>query len=284
MKKAMFWTALIVAALLAAPVLAQTPPPADPGAQPAAKAKSTAKVETDTDKVSYGLGVQLGQFIKKLGLEPNKDLFMQGLDDMIANREPAVSEKEIGDAVRAFAQKAQKEHGEKNQKEGDAFLEANKTKEGVKVTASGLQYKVITEGDGASPVATDKVKVNYAGRLIDGTEFDSSYKRGEPATFGVGQVIKGWTEALQLMKKGAKWQLFIPAALAYGSADQRTIPANSVLIFDVELLDINPPEAAQQVELDKSGGAAGKPAAGGIKLNAKPAGGQVQLNAKPAAQ
>ncbi len=269
MKKAMFWTALIALALLAAPAMAQNPPAGDAAAQPA-KEKSTAKVETDVDKVSYGLGVQLGQFLKRLSLEPNKELFMQGVDDILANREPAVGEKEISEAVKTFAQKAQKERGEKTLKEGEAFMEANKTKEGVKVLPSGLQYKVITEGDGASPAATDKVKVNYAGHLIDGTEFDSSYKRGEPATFGVGQVIKGWTEALQLMKKGAKWQLFIPAGLAYGSAEQRTIPANSVLIFDVELLDINPPEAQQQVELDKQPGAAGAAGAGQIKVEAKP--------------
>lgn len=144
-----------------------------------------------------------------------------------------------------------KEVGEKNKKEGDEFLSKNKTAEGVKSTASGLQYKVITEGKGAKPSASDMVEVHYAGTLIDGTEFDSSYKRNAPATFPVNGVIKGWTEALQLMNEGSKWKLFIPSDLAYGTMDRPGIPANSVLIFDVELLKVTKQGAKAPAEAPK---------------------------------
>ena len=136
----------------------------------------------------------------------------------------------------------QKELGEKNKTEGTKYLEENKKKAGVKTTASGLQYKVVKDGTGAQPKATDMVTVNYRGTLIDGTEFDSSYKRGQPATFPVNGVIKGWTEALQLMKQGSKYQLFIPSTLAYGErAMGPDIGPNSTLIFEVELQDVKPP-------------------------------------------
>jgi len=128
--------------------------------------------------------------------------------------------------------------GEKNKKEGEAFLAENKKKEGVKTLPSGLQYRVIKEGTGKSPKAADTVVCNYRGTLIDGTEFDSSYKRGEPATFPLNQIIPGWTEALQLMKEGAKWQLFIPANLAYGEQSTGIIGPNSVLIFEIELISV----------------------------------------------
>jgi FKBP-type peptidyl-prolyl cis-trans isomerase len=139
--------------------------------------------------------------------------------------------------------------GSENLAKGTAFLEANKAKEGVVALPSGLQYKVIKEGTGGTPVATDKVKTHYRGTLIDGKEFDSSYKRGQPATFGVTQVIAGWTEALQLMKEGAKWELYIPANLAYKTRDTPTIPANSTLIFEIELIEIvKPAKPAQPVK------------------------------------
>jgi FKBP-type peptidyl-prolyl cis-trans isomerase len=137
--------------------------------------------------------------------------------------------------------------GAENLAKGTAFLEANKTKEGVVALPSGLQYKVIKEGTGNTPVATDKVKTHYRGRLIDGKEFDSSYKRGKPAEFPVTGVIKGWVEALQLMKEGAKWELYIPANLAYGTRDTPTIPANSTLIFEIELLEIVKPAPPAEV-------------------------------------
>jgi FKBP-type peptidyl-prolyl cis-trans isomerase FklB len=131
-----------------------------------------------------------------------------------------------------------KVQGEKNKKEGEAFLAENKKKDGVKTLPSGLQYKVLAEGKGKTPKATDTVTVHYRGTLTDGTEFDSSYKRNQPASFPVNGVIKGWTEALQLMKEGSKWQLFIPASLAYGEPGRPGIPPNSVLIFDVELISV----------------------------------------------
>jgi FKBP-type peptidyl-prolyl cis-trans isomerase len=134
----------------------------------------------------------------------------------------------------------------KSKKEGEDFLAANKSKEGVKTTASGLQYKVLKEGKGPKPKSTDTVKVHYRGTLLDGTEFDSSYKRGEPVEFPLDQVIKGWTEGLQLMPAGSKYQFWIPANLAYGEPGNRGIPPNSTLIFEVELLEIVPPGAANQ--------------------------------------
>src|ERR1700730_17703129 len=140
-------------------------------------------------------------------------------------------------------QQKQTEMGQKNAATGDKFLADNKAKEGVKTTASGLQYKVLKEGTGATPKSSDTVTVNYRGTLLDGTEFDSSYKRGQPATFPVAGVIKGWTEALQIMKAGSKYQLFIPASLAYGEQGRPGIPPNSVLIFEVELMDVKSPQA-----------------------------------------
>jgi len=157
-----------------------------------------------------------------------------------------MSEQEVRDTMMAFEkdmQQKQAETAQKNVAEADKFLAANKTKEGVKSTESGLQYKVLKEGSGAQPKSSDTVTVNYRGTLIDGTEFDSSYKRGQPATFPVGGVIKGWTEALQLMKVGSKLQLFIPANLAYGEQGRPGIPPNSLLIFEVELMDVKPPQA-----------------------------------------
>ena len=148
-------------------------------------------------------------------------------------------------SLRAKAEEKQKATAEKNLKAGEAFIAANAKKEGVKTTASGLQYKVIKTGTGASPKLTDTVKVHYHGTLIDGTVFDSSVQRGEPVTFPVNGVIPGWTEALQLMKVGDKWQLVIPAKLAYGEDGSGPIGPNSVLIFEVELLDIEKPEAAK---------------------------------------
>jgi FKBP-type peptidyl-prolyl cis-trans isomerase FklB len=205
------------------------------------------KVELKDQKAkeSYSLGYQFGQSLKAQKVELNVDAYISALRDSLANAKPALSQEEmqnaIGDVQKRVTAARQKENaakGEKNLAEGKAFLEENKKKAGVKTTASGLQYKVLTEGTGKSPKATDQVTVNYKGTLIDGTEFDSSYKRGQPATFPVNGVIPGWTEALQLMKVGSKWQLFIPSNLAYGSRDAGPIAPNSTLIFEVELLSI----------------------------------------------
>jgi FKBP-type peptidyl-prolyl cis-trans isomerase FklB len=192
------------------------------------------------DKVSYSFGLNVGFNLKRQNIELNQDLFMAGMKDAMTGRKPLLSEQELRDTMMAFQKEMQDKQAEaakKNSAEAEKFLAQNKAKDGVKTTASGLQYKIIKEGNGAQPKATDIVTVNYRGTLIDGTEFDSSYKRGQPASFPVGGVIKGWTEALQLMKVGSKYQLVIPPDLGYGAAAQGSIPPSSVLIFEVELLD-----------------------------------------------
>ena len=171
------------------------------------------------DKASYSIGLNFGFNFKRQNIDLNSDAFAAGFKDAMTGRNPLMSEQEVRDTMMAFEkdmQQKQAETAQKNVAEADKFLAANKTKEGVKSTESGLQYKVLKQGSGAQPKSSDTVTVNYRGTLIDGTEFDSSYKRGQPATFPVGGVIKGWTEALQLMKVGSKLQLFIPANLAYG--------------------------------------------------------------------
>ncbi|MDP9186071.1 MAG: FKBP-type peptidyl-prolyl cis-trans isomerase [Verrucomicrobiota bacterium] len=198
------------------------------------------------DKASYALGLNFGFNFKRQNVDLNTDAFAAGFKDAMAGRKPLMSEQEVRETMTAFEkdmQQKQAETAQKNAAEADKFLAANKSKEGVKTTESGLQYKVLKEGSGAQPKSSDTVTVNYRGTLVDGTEFDSSYKRGQPATFPVGGVIKGWTEALQLMKVGSKFQLFIPANLAYGEQGRPGIPPNSLLIFEVELMDVKSPQA-----------------------------------------
>src|SRR5213596_2772316 len=195
------------------------------------------------DKVSYAIGMQIGFNLSRQKGDINTDVLNAGMKDAIAGK-PQLTQDQVKDVMAQFEkdmEQKQKQLGEKNKTEGAKFLEDNKKKAGVKTTASGLQYKVEKDGTGAQPKATDMVTVNYRGTLIDGTEFDSSYKRGQPATFPVNGVIKGWTEALQLMKVGSKYQLFIPSNLAYGErAVSPDLSANSTLIFEVELLDAKP--------------------------------------------
>ncbi len=204
-------------------------------------------LKTQQEKISYALGVNVGNNLKQLPTEIHPDLFIQGFRDAQTGSPLRLGEEEMRSLMtglqKELAQK-QAEHikqlGEKNKKEGEAFLAENKKKEGVKTLASGLQYKVIKEGNGPQPKVTDKVTVHYRGTLIDGTEFDSSYRRGEPATFQVNGVIPGWTEALQLMKVGSQWQLFLPSSLAYGERGAGPkIGPYAVLIFTVELLAVN---------------------------------------------
>jgi FKBP-type peptidyl-prolyl cis-trans isomerase FklB len=202
-------------------------------------------LKTEQDKVSYIIGTQIAQSIRKQGVEVNLEPLMLGLKDVLEGNTLKLTQEETKKVYTAFQQRMRAKQAVERQKQatenlakGTAFLEANKTKEDVKVLPSGLQYKVIKEGTGDIPTANDKVKTHYRGRLIDGTEFDSSYKRNQPAEFGVTGVIKGWTEALQLMKTGAKWELYIPADLAYGERGRPSIPPNSVLIFEIELLEI----------------------------------------------
>lgn len=204
-----------------------------------------ADLEDASTKRSYGLGANYGKSLNRGSIEIDVQSFMDGLKDGIAGKS-LLSDTEIqaiidsiNQEIRDRQKRKQKELAEKNKKDGEDFLAANRQKEGVVALDSGLQYKIIREGNGDIPKATDKVKVHYRGTLIDGTVFDSSYERGVPAEFFVRGVIKGWTEALQRMKTGAKWQLFIPSELAYGERGTGSaIGPNATLLFEVELLEI----------------------------------------------
>lgn len=201
--------------------------------------------KNNNDKASYSIGLNIGASILEDELGLNLDLLMLGIRDGIADK-AKLSDEEIREVMTAFqdeieikARDRQAKLAETNKKAGEAFLADNKKKEGVKTLESGLQYKVIKSGDGASPKVTDTVTTNYRGTLIDGTEFDSSYERGMPATFPVGGVIRGWTEALQKMKVGDKWMLYIPSQLAYGPEGRGgVIGPNATLVFEIELLGI----------------------------------------------
>ncbi len=205
------------------------------------------KLETQQDKISYSIGLSVGNNLKRDSILINTDAFLRGvLDAKLDSAQRLMTEKEVHETMTAFQRDMQtkaeeRAHSEaiKNKREGEAFLLANVNAPGVKVLPSGLQYRVITEGTGKIPLATSTVKTNYRGKLINGEEFDSSYKRGEPAVFQCGGVISGWTEALLLMKVGSKWELFIPPHLAYGEQGAGgVIPPNATLIFEVELLEI----------------------------------------------
>lgn len=201
------------------------------------------ELATPKQKSSYVIGVNIGKGMKQQGVDVDFDLIMKGMKDG-ATGASALNDQEMQDAMMSLQKDLQNkasELGTKSKKEGEDFLAGNKDKEGVKSTASGLQYKVLKEGKGAKPKQTDTVKVHYRGTLLDGTEFDSSYKRGEPVEFPLDQVIKGWTEGLQLMTVGSKYQFWIPSGLAYGEGGNRGIPPNSTLTFEVELLDIVKP-------------------------------------------
>ena len=201
------------------------------------------QLKDQKDKVSYSIGLNIGFNLNRQNVQINPDVLSAGIKDAIAGK-PQLTTDQVKEVMTTFEkdmQQKQKAAGEKNASEGAKFLEENKKKEGVKTTASGLQYKAIKEGTGAQPKATDTVTVNYRGTLINGTEFDSSYKRGEPASFPLNGVIKGWTEGLQLMKVGSKYQFFVPPNLAYGERSVGPdIAPNSTLIFEVELLDAKP--------------------------------------------
>lgn len=198
------------------------------------------------DKVSYCIGIDVANNLKNQSIEVSPDALARGVADALSGGELLLTEKEMFDTMTAFRQEMQakqasvaKDREDKRKTEGEKFLAQNSRKEGVTVLPSGLQYKVIVEGNGAMPKARDTVSVHYRGSLIDGTEFDSSHGRGEPASFPVNRVIAGWTEALQLMKTGSKWELYIPSGLAYGERGAGgVIGPNATLIFEVELLEI----------------------------------------------
>ena len=203
-------------------------------------------LKNQKDKVSYIIGMDIGKNFMKQSMDIDPDILMKGLKDALSGRKPLLTDQEARETMTVFKKEMMakqevlaKKLGEKNKKEGEAFLAENKKKEGVKTLPSGLQYRVIKEGTGRKPKATDKVLTHYRGTLIDGTEFDSSYKRGTPTSFKVNEIIPGWTEALQLMKEGAKWQLFIPSNLAYAERGTgHDIGPNATLIFEVELISI----------------------------------------------
>ena len=192
------------------------------------------------DKVSYALGLGIARQLAGMGAsEVNVDDFAQALKDIFAGKEPQVTDQEGQQLVNEFFQNKQAEMAAKAKEGGEKFLEENGKKEGVVTLPSGLQYQVLREGNGKKPKATDKVECHYEGTLIDGTKFDSSYDRGQTATFGLYQVIAGWTEGLQLMQEGAKYRFFIPYNLAYGeNGAGQSIPPYAALIFDVELVAV----------------------------------------------
>jgi FKBP-type peptidyl-prolyl cis-trans isomerase FklB len=203
-------------------------------------------LKSQKDKISYIIGMDIGRNLQKGSIDFDPDILAKGIKDALSGGKPLLTEQEIRETTAVFQkqlmakqEEVAKKLGEKNKKEGEAFLAENKKKEGVKTLPSGLQYKVIKEGTGKKPKITDTVTTHYRGTLIDGIEFDSSYRRGKPASFPVNGVIPGWTEALQLMGEGAKWQLFVPPNLAYGERGAgRDIGPNATLIFEIELISI----------------------------------------------
>jgi FKBP-type peptidyl-prolyl cis-trans isomerase FklB len=226
-----------------------------PGAKtgPGTRTSTPLVLKTQKDKVSYAIGLNIGKSLRKDSVDVDSAIFARGVKDAITGAKALLTDEELkatlttlqGD-LQARQQDELKKAGDINMKAGEAFLAENKAKQGVVTLPSGLQYKIITPGNGPKPTAADSVTCNYRGTLLDGTEFDSSYKRGQPATFPVSGVIKGWTEAVQLMPVGSKWQLFIPADLAYGNRGAgNDIGPNATLIFEVELLSIQDKAAAK---------------------------------------
>lgn len=231
--------------------------------KPATPEADTGPLKTLKDKVSYAIGLNIGRNMVRDGVDIDADLLAAGIKAALVEKDqkPLLTEEQIREVIVAFqgemekkaaamqaeALEKRKAAAEKNKKEGEAFLAENAKKEGVKTTKSGMQYEVITQGTGPMPKASDTVRTHYKGTLLDGTKFDSSYDRKVPATFEVGGVIEGWTEALQMMKVGSKWKLYLPSNLAYGERGTRdgSIGPNAVLVFEVELLGIEDPEAVK---------------------------------------
>ena len=250
---------------------ATTPKAATTAKAPAKKTGTAAKsaaaavpLKTRKEKFSYALGMNIGtgysQGLKKQSVEVDWNLIAQGMKDAATGSKMRLTQDEAQAVLKEIQTEVQKQQQEKTQQaasanktEGEAFLAANKSKDGVVTLPSGLQYKILTAGTGPKPTASDSVKCNYKGTLIDGKEFDSSYKRGQPATFAVGQVIKGWTEALELMPVGSKWQIFVPSSLGYGERGAGAeIGPNATLIFEVELLSIEEKAKDEKSKDDKS--------------------------------
>jgi len=224
---------------------ADEPKPAEAPKPPEAPKPEEPKI--DVVKASYALGVDIGRNLRRQGIPIDPEQFTKGLRDVLGGK-PAMDSDEVSALLEAFnkymagtQEQRMKDMAERNKKEGEAFLADNKGKEGVVTLPNGLQYKILKEGTGSMPKVTDTVNVNYRGTLIDGTVFDASVRHGGPATFPVNRVIKGWTEALQLMKVGSKWMVYVPSDLGYGPEPRAPGGANSTLIFEVELVGIEPP-------------------------------------------
>jgi FKBP-type peptidyl-prolyl cis-trans isomerase FklB len=234
--------------------LAQQTPATTTQPSSAAGSQNASPLATQKDKVSYAIGMNIGNNLHRQSLDVDPKLLQKGLEDAMSGGKTLLSEDEaratltqLQGEMREKQQAKMQQAGEVNKKEGEAFLATNKTKDGVVTLPSGLQYKVLTPGTGPKPTASDSVVCSYRGTLIDGKEFDSSYKRGQPATFPVAGVIKGWTEALQLMPVGSKWQLFVPSDLAYAERGSGPdIGPNATLIFEVELLSIQSKDSKDQ--------------------------------------
>jgi FKBP-type peptidyl-prolyl cis-trans isomerase FklB len=215
-------------------------------ATPVLSAEKKMELKTEKDKRSYSIGFDMGNSIKRNGIDVDPTILTKAIQDVLSGGTPLMTEQEMRESINTLqkdmaAKQAErtKELGDKNKKDGDAFLTENKKKEGVKTLPSGLQYMILADGKGSNPKATDTVTVQYRGTLIDGAEFDSSYKRGQPATFALNQVIKGWTEGVQLIKEGGKIRLFVPSALAYGDRGAGAqIGPNAALIFEIELISV----------------------------------------------
>lgn len=225
---------------------------------------------TDKERLSYSIGMNIGNGLARESLDVDVDLIAQAIKDIMAGNDTKLTDEQARQTImdwqkkrRADRQKELEAAAAKNKEEGQKWLAENAKKEGVKTTESGLQYRIVEPGEGESPASTDRVTVHYRGRLLDGTEFDSSYKRGRPATFAVTGVIKGWTEALQMMKPGAKWELFIPSDLAYGErGGGPKIGPNATLLFDVELISVEEPatkpaggpgqKPSRRIEIDRA--------------------------------
>ena len=237
-----------------APKTSTTTSAAKPQQTAPAAAAPSSPLSTQKDKVSYAIGLNIGKGLHREEIDVDPNLILRGLKDGLSGGQALMTDEqaqgtmlELQTTVRERMEAKRKQEGEANKKAGDAFLAANKAKPGVTTLPDGLQYKVVKAGTGPKPTLNDTVVCNYRGTLIDGKEFDSSYKRNEPAKFPVGGVIKGWTEALQLMPVGSKWELYLPADLAYGERGAGAdIGPNSTLVFEVELLSIEPPAPAQQ--------------------------------------
>ena len=246
MRQILLTIAVLVVVLFAAPVDAQESP----------------SLKTDSDKLNYALGARIGRDLRDRSLfDVNSELLFMGIRDALAGGQLLMSEQEIDATMKSLRQKlalAAQQRAEENRRKGAEFLEANKKQGGVVTLESGLQYKIVKQGDGPKPTPDDRVVVNYRGTLMDGTEFDSSYARKQPATFSLKQIIKGWREALPLMPVGSKWQLFVPSRLAYGTrGNGRQIGPNATLIFELELISIKDKGAGGVAHVAQSENATG---------------------------